>query len=422
MSVLPALACLLRRRLARVRALPAATVVCLAVIGLAGCAASAPPVAQVDEAAVRHYREGGYSPGAPVAIETRRINGPVTEAPWTATLVQPADHAVHPLIVFLPSLGEDDTAPVQWCATWARAGYAVLTLQALADDAQAWSTADARSGDFERVARARYADDLMADRVARLSVLLDQIRQRSGRGEAGLQALDWNRVTLAGADLGAYTVQTIAAGAATVHAGPWSLSPLAYIAISPYARRASPPPDARPRPEHAPMLMISGRDDVDAYGVVTDPRERHLAFDRLGPGPSYFLELGHANHRWLGGDTSPLGGGETARRPAPPPGEPGGGTQRRRRGPGGGGENRDGMAPESDDEDPASEKAAKAVHAEQEVVRSRALTQSALDMASFESVSIAFLDASVRQQAAARAWLQDRAPLWLKNGDRLKQR
>ena len=421
MFVSPPLACLFRRGFSRVRAFSAAVLGCVAVIGLAACAFSAPPLAQVDEAAVRHYREGGYAPGAAVAIETRHLNGPVTEAAWTATLVQPVDHAMHPLIVFLPSLGEDDTAPVQWCTTWARAGYAVLTLQALADDAQAWSTADARSGDFERVARARYADDLMADRVARLSVLLDQIRQRSGRGEAGLQTLDWNRVALAGADLGAYTVQAIATGAATVRAGPWSLSPAAYIAISPYARRTPPEADAGQRPAHAPMLMISARDDIDTYGVVTDPRVRHLAFDRLGPGLSYFLELGHATHRWLGGDTSLLGGGDAARRVAPSPGAPNGGSQRRRRGPGAAGENRDGMAPESDDEDPVSEKAAKAAHAEQEAARSRALTQAALDMASFESVSIAFLDANVRQQAAARAWLQDRAPHWLNNGDRLKQ-
>ena len=202
---------------------------CAVALVLVACAASGPPAAKIDEAAVKNYRDSGYAPANAATIESLRVSGPVTEAPWSVSLTRPADHAVHPLIIFLPSLGEDDTAPVQWCRSWAHAGYAVMMIQALADDAQVWSTADARSGDFERIARARYADDLMADRVARLSRQLAQIHQRSLRGEAGLQGLDWDHMAIAGADLGAFTVQTLVGAAPVVRgeaAGAWRLWPI----------------------------------------------------------------------------------------------------------------------------------------------------------------------------------------------------
>ena len=389
-----------------------------AALALAACVSGGPPVAKVDEEAVKRYREQGYAV-APVATIGQRISAPPTEAPWTVSIVRPADHLAHPLVIYLASLGDDDAAPVQWIQSWAHAGYAVLSVQALPDDAQVWATADARSGDFERIARARYADELMADRIAGLARLLGEIHQRSARGEPGLDGLDWGHVALAGADLGAYTAQAIAAAPEALGSGGWTLAPAAYIVVSPYARRgAGPAPAGR---AIAPVLMISARDDVDAYGVVSDPAIRHLAFDRLGPGEHYYFELGSVTHRWLEGDIQSALAPDAARRAAPgswhdAPQGPG---DRRRRG----GDARDSMAPESDEEDAANSAEKKArlqARAGQEAVRARSLTQAARSVASFEAVSTAFLDAYVRRQPTARTWLLESAGSWLQNGDRLK--
>jgi hypothetical protein len=389
-------------------------------LGLAACASAPVPVAKVDEDAVARYRAAGYALPAALPVEAHRISGPVTEAPWTIGLTRPADHQSHPLIIYLPSLGENDTASVRWITTWAQAGYAVLVIQPLADDAEVWSTADARSGDFERIARARFADELMADRITRLARLLEQIRARSLRAEPGLEGLDWGHLALAGADLGAYTVQNIATGSpAGLAAAGWTLAPQAYLAISPYAVRGPAPADAVPA--RAPVLMISSRDDVDAYGVVTDTAIRHLAFDRLGAGDNYYLELASATHRWLGGavvltaspENTPRARSVLADDEAPGPGG------RRQKPPSG----RDDMAPQGEeDETPAARKARQDARLELAQARSRALTHSALSVASFEAVSVAFLDARLRGQAAARAWLTESAPHWLQDGDRLKHR
>ncbi len=81
------------------------------------------------------------------------------------------------------------------------------------------------------------------------------------------------------------------------------------------------------------------------------------------------------------------------------------------------------MAPEGENEESAAERKARAAsHAEQLAARSRALTQSALSVVSFEAVSVAFLDAWLRERPAARDWLTNGAAHWLQNGDRLKHR
>ena len=395
-------------------------VACLVVASLPGCSSAPVPVATVDEGAVARYRASGYALPAAAPIEAHRISGPVTEAPWTISLTRPADHQVRPLIIFLPSLGEDDTAPVRWIETWAHAGYAVLVIQALRDDANVWSTPDARSGDFERIARARFADDLMADRIAQLARLLNQIRTRSLRGEAGLDGLDWSHLALAGADLGGYTVQCIATSTpAALSAAHWPLTPQAYLVISPYALRNRPATPAVP--PAAPVLMISARDDVDAYGVVTDAAVRRLAFDRLGSGDDTYFELGSATHRWLGGAVVLSAVPEATPRPRPLAADEG------PAGPGGRGRNaghgHDEMAPEREDaESVADRKARAASRAERVAAASRTLTQSALTVVSFEAVTIAYLDAWLRDRPAARDWLTKSAPRWLQDGDRLKHR
>jgi hypothetical protein len=389
-------------------------------LALAGCSSAPVPVAKVDEEAVARYRAAGYAIPAAVPIVAHRISGPVTEAPWTVGLTRPADRLTHPLIIYLPSLGENDAAPVKWIESWAHAGYAVLVIQALDGDADVWSTPDARSGDFERIARARFADDLMADRISHLSRLLAQVRARSLRSEPGLDGLDWNHLALAGADVGAYTVQCLATGSpASVAAAGWTLAPQAYLAVSPYAVRGATTGDSVVA--RAPALMISARDDVDAYGVVSDPSVRHRAFDRLGSGDNYYFELASATHRWLGGAVVLTAAPEYTPRPRPIAADdaaPGPGGRRQKPASG-----RDDMAPQGDEEEsPADKKTRLASRTELVQARGRALTQSALGVASFEAISIAFFDAYLREQSTARTWLTQGAPRWLQNGDRLKHR
>lgn len=393
---------------------------------LAACSTPKAPTVEVDKGAVARYQAAGYAYRVDDPVTRRRFTSPMSLTPWNLTITAVATAprpGGRPLIVYLPPLGDADDAPSQWVEQWARAGYVVLSIQPLEEDAQIWTTAEARSGDFERVARARFTDDLMADRIARLAHILSEVRRRSDRGEGALGGLDWAHVALAGADLGAYTVQSIAAMSADQLAAiQWPLTPVALLVISPYARQDR----ALAVQAHAPTLMISARDDLDAYGLVGDVSLRHLAFDRMGTGDDYYFEVATASHRWLGGvaESAPAAEGERRRMATgfgdvPP-------NQRARSASRGGGA--EGVAPLGDDEDLPPEAAAKqaANRAEREAqlakARSRQLTRTAISGVGIQDVSIAFLDSYVRQDPRAHDWLAGPASAWLQDGDRLKHR
>jgi hypothetical protein len=93
-----------------------------------------------------------------------------------------------------------------------------------------------------------------------------------------------------------------------------------------------------------------------------------------------------------------------------------------------GGDPHDGVAPMGDDEDQPPGASAKlaATRAEREAqlaaARSRQLTHAAKSEVGFEDVSVAFLDAYLRQDGRARNWLLVSAGAWLQDGDRLKHR
>ncbi len=387
---------------------------------LAACTST--PTAHVDTQAVAQYRATAYPIASEHAIQTFRIMGPSSETPWSATVTRPADSFRHPIVIYLPSLGQGDDEANHWVSAWAKSDYAVIVIQALPEDAQVWSSAEARSGDFERAAKARFRAELMADRIARLSTLLGQIRARSLRDEPGLQNLDWSEVALAGADLGAYTVQTIAATPAGRQAQiSWPITPLGYLVISPYAVRNVAQSERAATVPHAPVLMISSADDIDADGIITDTSLRRVAFDRLGQGDDYYFELASATHRWLGGVISPASATEPAHHPAAPPSS----GERKGKQRGSGSASRDAVAPDSEEDDTSPDKSTPtpaAARAELEKARSRALTQEALSEVSFATITTVFLDAYVRQQSAAHSWLASSAAKWLRSGDRLKHR
>lgn len=390
---------------------------------LAACAGSSTLVPKADQDALAKYRSGAYAPETanPPVPKALRLTSTANEPePWAVTLVQaPAGQGRQPVVVFLPALGEKSDSPIIWVEHWARNGYPVLVVQPLAEDAEAWSSPAARSGDFDRVARERFAPSLVEGRVRRLAGILAQLR-RGAPADGPLATLDWDHMVVAGADLGAMTVQSLVARSpAELAAIGWPGHIAAAVMFSPYADR-EPAPAGATAPAHPPVLMVSAPEDIDAYGVVTDAGVRRLAFDRLGSGEGYYLQIDGVTHHWLEGYESvqqdlPALAHErqSPEGPMQPP-------NRRSSGP----PRREGMAPvEELDEDEAKNLAAGRTAREAAVKSiSRALTRLALGRESARAVSLAFLDATARQSAAAGHWLADSAVPWLAPGDRLKHR
>lgn len=193
-----------------------------------------------------------------------------------------------PVVVYLPGIGQGADAGQRWAAAWAQAGYAVLGLQPLEEDAAAWRSGLARTGEFRELGLLHYGEAMRAERLAALRRLLTALQAQPLAGAS----LDWQRAALAGYETGAQAALDLGADAAA-----WL--PRAVIAISP------PPMEAAAATP--PALLITSDTDGDALGLVTRPAERRRAFETLRPGAGWLLNLHGTSHAALAGTLAPEG-------------------------------------------------------------------------------------------------------------------
>lgn len=194
-----------------------------------------------------------------------------------------------PVVVYLPGIGQEGDAGQRWAAAWAQAGYAVLGMQPLAEDAAAWRSPLARTGEFRALGELHYGDALRTERLQALRRILAALQAQPA--VAGVTP-DWQHAAVAGYETGAQTALDLGGDASG-----WR--PQAVIAISP------PPMDA-PAGETA-ALLVTGDNDGDALGLVTRPAERRRAFDGLRPGAGWLLAVPGASHAALAGTLAPEG-------------------------------------------------------------------------------------------------------------------
>lgn len=381
-----------------------------ACLGLAACAASGPPKA--DDSQVRAYAARGYQAALHDRAVTSADEWTFEQQPQPLLLTLPEGAAAPlPLVVYLPGLGEDAGAGKLWREAWAEAGYAVLSLQPLADDEAAFRSEQARSGEFKALGRERWAAAAMVRRVARLTAVVAQARERGARGEPPWNRLDWSRVAIAGYDLGAHAALVLA-GERDGSNAVAPVSPRAVIAISPDGGGAAAGVAARRgwADIHVPALLVSSDEDGDPLGLIASPAQRLASFDAM-PGPDQDLlllhQLPHLRLSGLPSDEIAAPPAEAAPRSESP--GPGG----RRRGGNGGGAT---AVPDSDralaDVRGFGAGAGGGLSA----------TATELRLVAVRAVTTAFLDAHLRGDARARAWLAERAGAWLGRDGELRRR
>jgi len=286
-------------------------------------------------------------------------------------LAEPGPPALVPLVIYLPGLGESGQAGERWRSAWASAGYAVLSVQPLAEDAAAWTSELARTGEFKALGQQQFAGTMMARRLQMLAGVVGDAQRRATAGEAAWQRIDWDRMAIAGFDLGAYSAMT--AAGERVRDAPLAAGQIAIraaIAISPYASVSAGSLATRYLGIHAPVLSITSDVDTDAVGLVDGPYLRRAPFDQMAGPDKFLLLLQGLSHAALSGTLSVN---------AAPAGASGG-------------------------RDRAD--AAKPLPA---------LTASStqLRLLAVQDVSTAFLDAYVKDDPLAREWLRNRAAPWL---------
>ncbi len=361
----------------------------LVVIALSGCAGHR--LTQMDSAQVDQFTRHGYSSANHYDVSTQFTAWESPLGRFDIAATTPSAPGRLPLVIYLPALGEDRSSGEALRTAWAASGYAVLALQPLSQDALRWTDPGSRPGDPTPWARERYAAPVMAARIHALrTVLLELVRRQAAR-EAPLDRFDLERVALAGQDLGAYTAM-VAAGEAVLDATPPPL-PLrvsATLALSPHADFSGVPLSERYSAIQGPVLSTTSDNDLDPLGLVGSPSLRRAPFEYMPPKDKFLLIFADISHATLAGTPAPRSPLAEAARDK----SAGGGTHRKLNPVGPTGARTPQVSP----------------------------TRSAMAVVALQKVSLAFLDAYLRQDPIAAEWLERDASRWLGEGAQLRRR
>ncbi|MDD5250206.1 MAG: hypothetical protein PHY45_14570 [Rhodocyclaceae bacterium] len=375
----------------------------LALSLLTGCSTQAQP--KPDTAMVKQFAGRGYLADDQYSIATSFATWAIGQRSIDVALTVPATSGAVPLVIYLPALGETRSGGEAWRTAWARSGYAVLSLQPLAADAKAWSSAAARSGDFSALARERYAAKAMTARIAALADVLAELSRRQQRQEAPFDRIDLSRLAIAGFDLGAYAAMTVAGenvGGIVMPSLPLPVA--AVISLSPYADFSGAAFDVRYGDIRGPVLCVTGDNDADALGLVTSPSVRKAPFQYMPAGAKYLVTMADMRHATLSGG-EPEAGADI--RTPDQAGASGNESQ---------GGRRHGGRKGSRDTGGFGGRGGGDVGARSSP------TSLAIGVAAIQAVTTAFLDAYVKKDAIAREWLAKDAARWLDERGEIKRK
>ncbi len=270
------------------------------VVFLSGCATR--PPARSQEALVRQFEAKGYASTDHDSVTTTNFTWLVSGQSVRLILAQPARGAAAPVVIYLPGLGEPSDSGNRWRTAWAAAGYAVISVQLLDDDAVAWQSDLARAGEFRALGRQHYVGAVMSRRVQLLAEVVAESQRRAAAGEASWQRLDWRKVAVAGFDLGAYTAMTIAGEhVRDAEDAVGRVRIRAAIALSPYASVAAGSLDTRYRDIHSPVMSVTSDVDGDVLGLVEGAYLRDAPFTHMEGPDKYLLSLRGLPHAALSG-------------------------------------------------------------------------------------------------------------------------
>lgn len=370
---------------------------------LAGCGATQSArerLAAADRTNAQGLAQRGYQPVSPATdIVSARFKVLVEGSNWPVTVVRPSSEGAHPLVLYLPGLGESDQAGAVWRQAWAGAGYAVLSVQALAEDESAWRSELARGAEFHALAQQRFGDEALQQRLAHLEQIWLACRQAARAGQAPLAGLDFSAVAVAGFDLGAQTSVALLAqpGPARDLASAVRVV-LAFSPVDDQALPAAPGTSASPPIASQPILSLTAVDDVDPTGWLSPLARRQALFERWPAPGSALLLLTEAGHAVLAGNPRMAAVPE---RYAP---DEAGAAQPRRAA----GRQRMGDMPGGPEAIDPIVKVQDATHLPVAERHGPQELETAL-----ATVTVAYLDATLRRRESARRWLNEQAQPWL---------
>jgi hypothetical protein len=290
---------------------------------------------------------GGYVSASKLPIDSVREVWRHDAVELDVMMTTPSSPGNYPLLIYLPSLGEDASAGRLWREAWAKAGYAVFSMQPTSigqalkelkseqnkvkneekdtemtkDDSEddvedsSWFSSKKpgkRSGN-DRASELRYlgheyfATDNLKNRMEQLFWAYQQLKIRANLQVPLFANANFSKVILVGYDLGAQTVAgALGENFKTTLPVDTELKPMAAIALSPSIDLAEGNVRNRFQKLNLPMLVITGSEDNDPY-AISSASVRSAMWEFAPAGGKYLLLLKGAVHSLLAG--SNMGGG-----------------------------------------------------------------------------------------------------------------
>jgi len=401
-----------------------------------------PPTSEEQAEKVGQFiAEGGYSPAHSYAIdsirETWRHDGQAVEI----SMLAPTAPGVYPLIIYLPGLGEHADGGRLWRETWAKAGYAVFSVQPLeigealkelgpmqgmGDDAglpgppedergppggnKSMPSKALRNSELHYLGHEHFSLESLNKRINHLLWAHAQLKLRSTSGKDLFAAADLSQLIVAGYDLGAQTAAAMIgekSGADLSQAQDFK--PLAAILFSPSVDMALGQVATRYKNISIPLLVVTGSEDDDPYGI-SSPYVRTAIWEYAPLGNKYLLLLNKGNHQLLAGSNlehrqGPGSPQESSGKTGPGDAMPriGGSFQGGGGGPSGG--------------PPPGGMMGRPPHGGRQDSQ-----QDFKHIAAVFSVSSAFLDSIGKSDAVAQSWISGKPNHWLKKSSNLKMK
>ena len=216
-----------------------------------------------------------------------------------------------PLVIFSHGLGGSREGGKAWGEHWSANGYLVVHVQHPGSDESLWKGPGA-GAPKQRMARGATPEQLLG-RVDDVRFVIDELTRLQARSEAPTWAkrVDLSRIAMTGHSFGARTTMALAG-----ERFPGPIKSVAdaritaFIAFSPAVQGMKRTWPERYGSMTKPFLSVTGTIDGDVMGTGSNPKNRAAVFDAQNAGDKYRVILVDGDHSvFAGGDQSVAGGG-----------------------------------------------------------------------------------------------------------------
>lgn len=199
-----------------------------------------------------------------------------------------------PLVIFSHGLGGSRDGGKVWGEHWSANGYFVIHVQHPGSDKALWLTGDGTLK--QRVVRGATPEQLLG-RVDDVRFVLDEIAKRQKNGDMQVSRIDLSRIAMTGHSFGAATAVALADAR-----NPGPIKSLgdsriaAFIAFSPAVAGGQRSWPDRYGAMKSPFFSVTGTIDGEVIGNGTTPAKRAALFDAQPPGDKYRVVFEGGDH------------------------------------------------------------------------------------------------------------------------------